>query len=73
MGHDAQPECVPERVSQMMSNPKISDEFVWIFNGSKGKFPGGIFRSLEIAEVWIRSNRLTGVLTRYPLDWGSYD
>ena len=46
---------------------------VWIFNGSKGKFPGGIFSRLDIAEQWIRDNQLNGVLTRYPLDIGSFD
>lgn len=56
-----------------MPNPENSYDFVWIFNGSKGKFPGGVFRSLNIAENWIRSHRLTGVLTGYPLDIGSFE
>lgn len=47
--------------------------FVWIFNGSKGRFPGGVFQSLEKAQEWIKQNRLTGVLTKYPLDEGSFD
>lgn len=51
----------------------MPNEFVWIFNGSKGKFPGGVFKSLELAEQWISANKLTGVLTQYPLDVGSYD
>jgi hypothetical protein len=46
---------------------------VWIFNGSKGKFPGGVFTDLEKAKLWIRKNALTGVLTRFPLDVGSYE
>jgi hypothetical protein len=48
-------------------------EFVWVFNGSRGQFPGGVFTRLEIAENWIRINHLTGVLTHYPLDKGSFD
>ncbi len=48
-------------------------DFVWIFNGAKGRFPGGVFSSLEMAENWIARNRLSGVLTKYPVNVGSYD
>jgi hypothetical protein len=51
----------------------MSNAHVWIFNNSKGMFPGGVFTTLEIAEKWIFVNKLTGVLTQYPLDVGSYD
>lgn len=51
----------------------MATEYVWIFNGPKGKFPGGVFSQLGIAEQWIRENHLTGMLTRYPLDVGSFD
>ena len=51
----------------------MSTEFVWVFNGSKGKFPGGVFSRLEIAEQWIHKNQLTGVLTCYPLDVGNFE
>lgn len=47
---------------------------VWIFNGSGSRrFPGGVFSTLEKAEQWIVKNRLTGVLTAYPLDEGCLD
>ena len=49
------------------------EQFVWIFCGPKGRFPGGIFLSFSKAEAWISHNLLTGVLTRYPLDEGSFD
>ena len=51
----------------------MTTEYVWIFNGAKGRFPGGVFSRIEIAEQWIRSNKLSGVLTRYPLDIGSFN
>jgi hypothetical protein len=51
----------------------ISIQFVWVFNGQKGRFPGAVFLNLDKAEDWIRTNSLTGVLTRYPLECGSYD
>ena len=46
---------------------------VWVFNGSKGKFPGGIFTTVDIAEQWIARNKLTGVLTQYPIDQGAFE
>jgi hypothetical protein len=46
---------------------------VWIFSGVSGRFPGGVFTSLEVAEAWIAKYHLTGVLTAYPLDEGCFD
>jgi hypothetical protein len=46
---------------------------VWVFMGAGGKFPSGVFTERLAAERWIAQNRLTGVLTRYPLDTGTYD
>lgn len=48
-------------------------QFVWVFSGPKGHFPGGVFTSVAIAEEWIRRNHLTGVLTKYPVDTGSFE
>ena len=49
------------------------DRFVWIFNGNKSKFPSGVFAARADAESWIRRRKLTGVLTKYPVDVGAYD
>lgn len=46
---------------------------VWVFNGERSPFPSGVFTSREKAEAWIAHHRLSGVLTRYPLDDGVYD
>jgi hypothetical protein len=46
---------------------------VWVFNGSGGSLPGGVFSTRERAESWIRENGLTGLLTLYRLDVGAYD
>ena len=46
---------------------------VWIFNGSNGKFPSGVFSSKKLAEDWINFNKLTGVLTLYPVNISTYD
>ena len=46
---------------------------VWVFNGAMARFPSGLFFSLENAKNWIKKNKLTGVLTKYPIDIGVYD
>ena len=46
---------------------------IWIFNGAGGRFPSGAFTSEETAKKWILDNKLTGILTEYPLDTGVYE
>jgi hypothetical protein len=46
---------------------------IWIFNGSNSRFSSGVFTKKESAESWIKKNKLTGVLTLYPVDTGVYD
>ncbi|MGL6225193.1 MAG: DUF7710 domain-containing protein [Thermoguttaceae bacterium] len=45
---------------------------VWIITGG-GTFPCGCFSSLEKAEDWIRSNKVTCTVTKYPLNQSLYD
>lgn len=47
-------------------------EFVWIFN-NHSSLSGGVFSQLEKAEHWILTNKLSGMLTQYPLDTGVWD
>jgi hypothetical protein len=52
----------------------VSDEtIVWVFCGQSSRFPSAIFLSKELAEAWITSNSLSGVLTAYPVDISVYD
>jgi hypothetical protein len=44
-----------------------------VFNGDNGRFAGGIFTTRDAAEAWIADRRLSGVLTRYPVDIGVYE
>ncbi|WP_244212667.1 DUF7710 domain-containing protein [Rahnella woolbedingensis] len=44
-----------------------------MFNGAMARFPSALFSSLGDAESWIRRNKLTGVLTKYPVDKSAYD
>ncbi|HEY8601598.1 MAG TPA: hypothetical protein VIL85_24440 [Thermomicrobiales bacterium] len=52
------------------------DTSVWVFSGASNdrfSFPGGVFTDRVIAEEWIERHKLTGTLTRYPLNIGVYD
>jgi hypothetical protein len=46
---------------------------IWIFMGARAQFPSGVFEERGAAEAWIRRNRLTGTLTMYPVNVGTYD
>jgi hypothetical protein len=46
---------------------------VWVFNGEGGTFPAGVFASKEGAEAWIKANKLSGCLTKYPVGVSVYD
>ena len=46
---------------------------VWVFNGTNGRFPAGVFSVRQKAEDWIKKYKLSGVLTQYPVDQGIYD
>ncbi len=46
---------------------------IWIFNGNNSQFPSATFSSEENAEKWIKENKLSGCLTKYPIDISIYD
>ncbi len=46
---------------------------VWVFNGAQSRFPSAVFSSKELAATWIREHKLSGTLTRYPVDLSAYD
>lgn len=46
---------------------------VWIFHGEGARCASGVFRSRDEGMDWIAKNRLTGLLTEYPLGFGAYD
>jgi hypothetical protein len=46
---------------------------VWVFNGNNSTFPSAVFTTVEKANEWIAKHKLSGVLTWYPLDSGTYD
>lgn len=43
-------------------------QYVWIFHGDKASLAAAVFSSRPRAEEWISQNRLSGLLTRYPLN-----
>lgn len=46
---------------------------VWVFNGVKSAFPSGVFSKREDAIRWITEKKLSGTLTKYPVDIPVYD
>lgn len=46
---------------------------VWVFNGAGSRFPAAIFEHRPEAEQWIKENKLTGVLTKYPVGISAYE
>ena len=48
-------------------------DMVWVFVADGGSSPSAVFREVESAEEWIGRNKLTGLLTEYPVGIGVYD
>ena len=46
---------------------------VWVFTGEQSRLPAGVFTTREAAESWIRERGLSGTLSEFPLDMGTYD
>ena len=46
---------------------------VWVFVANDGEMPSGVFSGPQAAEEWIKKNRLSGLLTEYPVDVGIMD
>ncbi|RSZ33335.1 MULTISPECIES: hypothetical protein [unclassified Variovorax] len=45
---------------------------IWVFNGSKARFPSAIFVVKADGLDWIENYRLTGTLTKYPVGVSVY-
>lgn len=54
----------------MSSELANTNKEIWVFNGTMARFPSGLFSSLAEAKAWIKKNKLSGILTKYPLDLG---
>lgn len=55
---------------------KITDKMkdkIWVFNGENSKLPSAIFSSKQNAISWIEKNKVSGLLTGYPIDISVYD
>ncbi len=51
----------------------LPDRHIWIFHSARSNFPSAVSSTLGTAERWIQLNKVTGVLTAYPLDEGVFD
>lgn len=52
---------------------KIMPKDIWIFNGENSNFPSAVFSDRDLAEKWITKHKLSGVLTKYPIDTPVYE
>ncbi|MDF1743702.1 MAG: hypothetical protein P1V19_08400 [Gimesia sp.] len=46
---------------------------IWVFHAEESKFTSGVFTTKLKAEQWIALHKLSGILTKYPVDTGVYD
>jgi hypothetical protein len=54
-------------------NNNESTEFVWVFAGARSTLSSAVFTDKKTADAWISGHRLSGMLTKYPLNTGIYD
>ncbi|MDO5098762.1 MAG: hypothetical protein Q4D85_08375 [Corynebacterium sp.] len=50
-----------------------AEDFVWVFQGERARFPSAVFSSKETAIDWIARHRLSGMLSKYPVDIPVYE
>jgi hypothetical protein len=49
------------------------NSWVWIFKKDGISMISAVFSSFEIADNWVKLNKLTGVLTKMPINISGYD
>jgi hypothetical protein len=52
---------------------RLGNEYIWVFSGDNSKLPSAVFTEKEKAEEWIKKYTLSGMLTAYPVNKGTYD
>ena len=57
----------------MESSSMLQIMQVWIFNGEQSYLPSAVFLNLELAEKWVKENRVSGILTAYPINTSVYE
>ncbi len=48
-------------------------KYVYVFNGNNSSFASAIFTTKELAVDWITFNKLSGILSVYPLNISLHD
>jgi|GEM_PF-488618 len=48
-------------------------DYIWIFSGEGSWSPTAVFHTFEEADTWIRSHKLKGYLSEYPIGISVYD
>ena len=51
----------------------MNEFYMWVVQGSRASFPSAIFSSKEKAVQWIEKYKISGMLSKYPIDISIYD
>jgi hypothetical protein len=46
---------------------------VWVFHGERAQFTSAIFTSFNLANIWIKNNKVSGILTEYPVNISCFE
>ena len=51
----------------------MNEFYMWVVQGSRASFPSAIFSTKEKAVQWIEKYKISGMLSKYPIDISIYD
>lgn len=46
----------------------MNEFYMWVVQGSRASFPSAIFSSKEKSVQWIEKYKISGMLSKYPID-----
>ena len=51
----------------------MNEFYMWVVQGSRASFPSAIFSTKEKAVQWIEKYKISGMLSKHPIDISIYD
>lgn len=74
MSYDSQKISALHSLNEIAASDSITDmNWIWIFHGNSANFTSAAFDSKDLAEEWIVRSKVSGVLTRMPINMSVYD
>lgn len=65
-------ENTPEPFKERLMS-EIEESWIWVFQGDGARLPIAVFDDRRLAEEWIARDRVSGLLTAYPVNQSAYD